>query len=775
MRVGIVVPRFIQNYGDYYQIPLGLAYIASAVKSDGHELFGLNLNHEFGQTKDLVSDFVKKNSLDVIMTGAISSFISNVRDIFSSAKSANPKIISIGGGGVVSSDPLIALDLMKIDYGVFGEGETVIKNLLKCIKDKSDPRNVKGIIFKHENKTQKTLDQPAEMDLSKIAWPDYDILGFEHHFKMQKENDTYFLSSSKIKNPKSIDMITSRSCPYSCTFCFHPVGKVYRERSLDEYFMELDHLLGKYDLTFISILDELFSLRKPRLIEFCKRIKDYKLNWLVQLHVNSADPEILDIMKDSGCAIISYGMESMSPKVLESMQKKAKKPRIDLTLKNTFERNIGLQGNFIFGDTAETIETANETMQWWAENRQYSVHLNRLLVFPGSPDYIMAERDGMIPDRVKYSLELPVNLNISNMNLKNLEHIEFQIWVHNDSLLKLPKKRVNWSKSEIQTKGRNTAWDIDLNCWNCDEENNYKEIILRDKAEQGIFIKLQCKHCRARIDIPNEKSNEPDNSINLETSKELITEDFKIRNTKDLNFKSKANVISSKAKIINNKIKSLISSIYVKIKNKYFQAILPIILNPKLTSKRKLVLILGTIYHILRKVPAKIYRKIFKKNNSITQIQDEKTESRIKEVNQNSTLEEKISYFRKVGWDLRHNPFNYHLHIEFAQSLIFLKEYRAAKLHLDQANEYGDDKIKILAQEKIKDMLNMDDYEQNKDTIFISVSNEEAPYRKSRAEGVKYDRKKEDNFPSYSRADARKSIMNPAARKSIKEQIVFRD
>ena len=52
----------------------------------------------------------------------------------------------------------------------------------------------------------------------------------------------------------------------------------------------------------------------------------------------------------------------------------------------------------------------------------------------------MAERDGMIPDRVKYSLELPVNLNISNMNLKNLEHIEFQIWVHNDSLLKLQKR-----------------------------------------------------------------------------------------------------------------------------------------------------------------------------------------------------------------------------------------------------------------------------------------------------------------------------------------------
>ena len=94
--------------------------------------------------------------------------------------------------------------------------------------------------------------------------------------------------------------------------------------------MELDHLLGKYDLTFISILDELFSLRKPRLIEFCKRIKDYKLNWLVQLHVNSADPEILDIMKDSGCAIISYGMESMSLRFLRACRKKPK-PRIDLT------------------------------------------------------------------------------------------------------------------------------------------------------------------------------------------------------------------------------------------------------------------------------------------------------------------------------------------------------------------------------------------------------------------------------------------------------------
>ena len=91
MRVGIVVPRFIQNYGDYYQIPLGLAHCL-AVKSDGHELFGLNLNHEFGQTKDLVSDFVK-NSLDVIMTGAISSFISNVRDIFLQQKAQTQKLL----------------------------------------------------------------------------------------------------------------------------------------------------------------------------------------------------------------------------------------------------------------------------------------------------------------------------------------------------------------------------------------------------------------------------------------------------------------------------------------------------------------------------------------------------------------------------------------------------------------------------------------------------------------------------------------------------------
>ncbi|MFZ8423180.1 hypothetical protein ACO1NG_14760, partial [Staphylococcus aureus] len=77
---------------------------------------------------------------------------------------------------------------------------------------------------------------------------------------------------------------------------------------------------------------------------------------------------------------ISYGVESMSQEVLVSMQKKSKKERIHTVLGNTYDKKIGIQGNLIFGDSAETLETANESMDWWAENERYKIWINRLLV-----------------------------------------------------------------------------------------------------------------------------------------------------------------------------------------------------------------------------------------------------------------------------------------------------------------------------------------------------------------------------------------------------------
>ena len=164
----------------------------------------------------------------------------------------------------------------------------------------------------------------------------------------------------------------------------------------------------------VAIVDELFSLKRRRLLEFCERIKQFDVKWMVQLHVNSACDETIRAMKDSGCVFISYGIESMSQPILESMQKKSKVPRIQEALELTYEHKIGIQGNILFGDSAETPETANESMHWWSQNRHFQINLTPLIVFPGSR-LSEALRDGLIDDkdRLGFITDIPVNFNIS--------------------------------------------------------------------------------------------------------------------------------------------------------------------------------------------------------------------------------------------------------------------------------------------------------------------------------------------------------------------------
>ncbi len=503
LNVTIIVPRYIKFFGEFYAFPLGIAYVASAIKQAGYNCTALNLNHEFGNPYELVYKHIKSNKVNVCFSGGLSPFLPMINEAFCAARAANSSIVNIAGGGVVSSDPLIALDLMNIDFGIIGEGEVSAVELLSSINHGTPKKDVNGIVFRNSRgKAIKTPDSKPVMDLGKLAWPEYELLGFREHLKNQNALDDYFLHTvDKGIKPRSIDMISSRSCPYSCTFCFHPTGKVYRERSLDEFFAELSYLKKKFDINMVNLVDELFSLRKKRLIEFCERIKPYNLKWIVQLHVHSADPEILELMRESGCTYISYGVESMSQSVLHSMQKKAKPQKIDETLKTTFNSKIGIQGNLIFFDTVETLDTANETMAWWADNRRYQVYLSRLQVFPGSPDYIMANRDGLIEDRVKFSQELPPNFNISNINDLNYDNITFQLMVHGASLL-IPPKNQNISACKTSISNRGKAFNICFQCNGCNHTSVYRKVFLR--PEQVNFIRLTCQNCRCRVDIKND-------------------------------------------------------------------------------------------------------------------------------------------------------------------------------------------------------------------------------------------------------------------------------
>jgi len=221
---------------------------------------------------------------------------------------------------------------------------------------------------------------------------------------------------------------------------------------------------------------------------------------MVQLHVNSASDETLKAMAESGCVYISYGIESMSQPILDSMMKKSKKSQVEEALALTAKYKIGIQGNLLFGDSAETIDTANESMHWWANNRQYQINLTPLIVFPGSPDYLAALRDGLIKqtERESYISSIPTDLNISSMNDENMAMVRFMVYVYFESLLRTVSLQKFATAGESE---RGTFYDCSWICSACEAENDYQNFFIPQDCKNS--IRMTCRSCRQRFDIEN--------------------------------------------------------------------------------------------------------------------------------------------------------------------------------------------------------------------------------------------------------------------------------
>ena len=138
-------------------------------------------------------------------------------------------------------------------------------------------------------------------------------------------------------------------------------------------------------------------MKRERVLEFCRRIKPYHVNWDVQMRVTDPDPEMLDAMRDAGCRLGSYGLESGSQAVLQSMRKHTKIPDLVRAVDMTYSARLQVQGNYIFGDPAETVDSAAETFSLWLKQRKVGINMIPIEVYPGTPLYKGAVKNGLIP------------------------------------------------------------------------------------------------------------------------------------------------------------------------------------------------------------------------------------------------------------------------------------------------------------------------------------------------------------------------------------------
>lgn len=372
------------------------------------------------------------------------------------------------------------------DIGVIGEGEITVPELCICLAEKRAYDDVRGLICKTQNPDKKFFRTPPREpveDLDSLPYPDFDGFGLEKTFDS-------IAGISGLNSKRTIYMLASRSCPFQCSFCFHTVGRKYRQRSLDSFFEELELYLRKYKVDYVCIEDELFSYNNERIREFCERIKKYHIHWWTQFRVDMVEPWLTPLLKESGCDVMSFGLESADNRVLKSMGKHTTVEQIESTLSKVTSEGMHVEGAFIFGDTAETYETASNTLNFWLDHPEYRINLTSITIFPGSPLYWKAVKVGAIKDRVKYLREGCPQINITQMSKEEFTDII-------SKCMSYPHMKARKLKNYeiLSTDYSNARVDIRGVCSICGAQNTWEDLKLFATNALG------CEKCGQRYNL----------------------------------------------------------------------------------------------------------------------------------------------------------------------------------------------------------------------------------------------------------------------------------
>jgi radical SAM superfamily enzyme YgiQ (UPF0313 family) len=374
---------------------------------------------------------IEEEGISCVACGGLSGEFPVLYSLFRTVREIAPDVTILCGGGIITAEPEVAMRALEYaDIGMFGEGDFTFPALLQCLESSGDLHKLKGIIFREGDQWVQMEPADEVMDLDALPFPDYH--GFEYDIYL-KNNFNGFSFQGEPLSPVSI--IGSRSCPYSCTFCFHPTGNKYRIRSLDSVFCELDYLLQNFKINCVAMREELFSAEQDRIYEFAKTIKQYHIYWTIQLRVNLVNEDVIRMLAEADCFAVFLGIESMADEVLKSMNKKITSAQITQVLQWADKYKLQIRSGLIFGDKAETEDTAKRSLDWLKLHRNYNPVLRRpaiiadmLIPFPGSPIYNYAVANGIIADEVSYlKMGCPlVNLtSLSNDKYKNLlRHVQ---------------------------------------------------------------------------------------------------------------------------------------------------------------------------------------------------------------------------------------------------------------------------------------------------------------------------------------------------------------
>ncbi len=410
--------------------PIGLGYITTAMKNAGYDFDLLDID-AYRYSDDYIEQYIQNNHYDVVCMGCIVTGYKIIKTLCALVKKYQPQAITIVGNSVATSIPDILLKRTEADIAVMGEGDETIVELLSTLERGNDLENVQGICYKNGKTIAKNPSRPYIKDISQLPFIDYSIFDIEVYLEASKNLASEYLPIPR-EEIRSLPINTARGCVARCTFCYHVFREVpYRRRSPEVIAAEIKSLVEKYGVNYIQFADELTFSTKKQALQLSEAIIDQNLNvyWTADcrgdLFKDDSDLEIIDKLKESGCVMVGYSLESADEEILKAMNKKIKVEQFARQTELLRKAGLATMTSLVIGYPQETPETIKKTMDCCIDNRIYPSS-GYLLPQPGSGMYDYAIENGFIEDEEDYLLMMgdrqDLRLNMTTMGDEEMEN-----------------------------------------------------------------------------------------------------------------------------------------------------------------------------------------------------------------------------------------------------------------------------------------------------------------------------------------------------------------
>lgn len=373
----------------YY--PIWLAYAVGVAERAGHNVKlidapadGLGVDDIF----TLIDDFVP--SLVVVDTSTPSIY--NDVKVAEEIKKKYTLAFTVLVGTHPSAMPEDTLKLSSsIDAVAVGEYDYTIRDLAGALKDKQPLEDVAGLVFRNGDKYIKNKKQDKIEDLDGIPF-------VSTVYKKHLNYRNYFFAAASYP---MIMIITGRGCPFKCFFCVYPQvfhDRKYRIRSAENVVDEFEYIDQNCPgVKEIGIEDDCFTANRGHVREICELLikRNIKIKWYCNVR-GDLDYDLLKLMKDAGCRLVTVGFESGSQNILDNMHKGERVERYYQFAKDARRAGILVHGCIMVGNPGDTRETLAESYEFAKKISCDSMQFYPLYVYPGTEAFDWAKRNGYV-------------------------------------------------------------------------------------------------------------------------------------------------------------------------------------------------------------------------------------------------------------------------------------------------------------------------------------------------------------------------------------------